>query len=180
MVSFPTSYFDEKQTERLKIRPIDASDAEAWCDYFRMNDGLKYVGIADTADAEECAKQWVERQLWRYQTKQYGLLALVEKTSNALVGQCGLLLQQVNGKFELEIGYHVLPKFWGNGFATEAALLFRDYAFENKLRDSLISIIHIDNVRSQRVAEKSKMIREAQTEFKGFPVFVYRTNGLVR
>ena len=180
MFPFPTSYFEEKQTKRLFIRPIDPVDATTWCDYFRENDGLKYVGIADTENAEECAKQWVERQLWRYRTKQYGLLALVEKDSNALVGQCGLLLQQVDGKFEIEIGYHVLPKFWGNGFATEAALLFRDYAFENKLRDSLISIIHVENIRSQRVAEKNKMTREAQTEFKGFPVFVYRTNGVVK
>ena len=180
MFPFPPSYFDEKQTERLKIRPIETSDAAAWCDYFRNNDGLKFVGIADTSDVNECAKQWVERQLWRYQTKQYGLLALCDKKSNDLVGQCGLLLQQVNGKFELEIGYHVLPKFWGNGFATEAAHFFRDYAFNLKLRDSLISIIHVHNVRSQRVAEKNNMTREAQTEFKGFPVFVYRTNGVVK
>lgn len=180
MHEFPPSYFDEKQTARLVIRPVEAGDAADWCDYFRNNDGLKFVGIADISNVEECAKQWVERQLWRYQTKQYGLLALRDKNSNALVGQCGLLLQQVDDKFELEIGYHVLPKYWGNGFATEAAHLFRDYAFNNKLRDTLISIIHVDNVRSQRVAEKNNMTREAQTTFKGFPVFVYRTNGVVK
>ena len=170
-------YFSTKETERLIIEPLTLRDAAAWCDYFRQNDALKFVGIADDSlDLETKAKQWIERQLWRYKTNQYGLLALRDKTSNALVGQCGLLTQEVDGMEELEIGYHVLPKFWGKGYATEAANLFKQYAFERGLRKSLISIIHVDNVRSQRVAEKNGMSRTVQTAFKGFPVWVYRVN----
>jgi RimJ/RimL family protein N-acetyltransferase len=152
-------YLLPKETERLKIEPLTLRDASAWVDYFRKNNALKFVGMTDDNDVELKARQWIERQLWRYQTSRYGLLALRDKRTNALVGQCGLLAQEIDGKDELEVGYHVLPKEWGKGYATEAAGLFRRYAFEQKLSKTLISIIHVDNVRSQRVAFASNWPR---------------------
>jgi [ribosomal protein S5]-alanine N-acetyltransferase len=174
-------YFAPKHTERLLVEPLTLRDATEWRDYFRKNSGLKFVGLVDDGvDLDTKAKQWIERQLWRYKTKQYGLLALRDKTTNALVGQCGLLTQEIDGRDELEIGYHVLPKFWGRGYATEAAQMFKEFAFTNALRRSLISIIHVDNLRSQRVAEKNGMRRTVQTTFKRFPVWVYRVDAQPR
>lgn len=101
-------------------------------------------------------------------------MALVEKETNVLVGWCGLLVQVVDGKEELEVGYSLLPAYWGKGYATEASRRCLELAFENQLAESLISIIQIHNTPSQRVAERNGLIRERQTTYHGNPVFIYR------
>jgi hypothetical protein len=77
---------------------------------------------------------------------------LREKGSGTLVGYCGLLVQTVDGLPELEIGYSLLPTHWGRGYATEAALTCKAFARTHHLAPSLISIISLTNVTSQRVA----------------------------
>ncbi len=49
-----------------------------------------------------------------------------------------------------------------------------DYAFENGLTTSVISIIHTDNIRSQKVAEKNGLKREKKTIWAEFDAYIYR------
>jgi len=100
--------------------------------------------------------------------------ALIEKQSDKLVGHCGLLVQTVDGVQELEIGYSLLPEFWNNGFASEAAAYCRDFAFKNNFAESLISIISITNIPSQKVALKNGMRVEKTTIYNGNQVNVFR------
>ncbi len=102
--------------------------------------------------------------------------ALISKESGALVGICGLLVQTVDDQEELEIGYSVLPKFWLKGYAFEAAQKCKEFAFENNFSESVISIIHVDNVPSQKVAQKNGMYLEKTTTYKNNPVHIFRMN----
>jgi RimJ/RimL family protein N-acetyltransferase len=61
-----------------------------------------------------------------------------------------------------ELGWRLSRASWGSGYATEAALAARDDAFSRLGLDGLISIIHPDNTRSQRVAAKAGMTIERQ------------------
>jgi RimJ/RimL family protein N-acetyltransferase len=61
-----------------------------------------------------------------------------------------------------EIGWRLDSAVWGRGYATEAARAAREDAFERLRLDELISIIHPDNARSRRVAEKLGMTIERQ------------------
>ena len=90
------------------------------------------------------------------------------------VGLCGLLTQEVDGKMELEIGYHLLPGQWHKGFATEAAVFCKAFAREKALAPSVISLIDPDNLPSQRVAERNGLQLERTTLFRGKPARVYR------
>lgn len=81
-----------------------------------------------------------------------GLNTLREKGSGALIGYCGLLVQTVDGLAELEIGYSLLPAYWGRGYVTEAALTCKAFANAHHLAQSVISIISLTNVASQQVA----------------------------
>jgi len=99
---------------------------------------------------------------------------LIDKSTGQLVGQCGLLVQEVDGTEELEIGYSILPKFWNRGYATEAAKKCRDFAFINSYTDSLISIVHKENIKSEKVALKNGMLQTKQTVFKDMPVNIFR------
>ena len=66
-----------------------------------------------------------------------------------------------------ELGWRLARESWGNGYATEAALLARDDAFTRLALPELISIIHPDNERSRRVATKVGMTIERQVSNRG-------------
>lgn len=167
-------YMHGAETKRLKIRKLEISDVEVWEQFFCHNPNLGYLGLDDSLNAQAQSEDWIERQLLRYENDRYGHHALIEKQSGLFVGQCGLLAQEIEGKAEVEIGYHLLPKYWGKGFATEAALKFRDYAFGNNIAKSLISVIDVRNINSQRVAEKLGMSIDKQIQLFGLEVYIYR------
>jgi len=76
----------------------------------------------------------------------------------------------------LEIGYSILPEYWKMGYASEASKTCKKIAFENKLTHSLISIIHVDNMGSQKVAINNGMLLDKTTSYKNNPVHIFRVN----
>lgn len=61
-----------------------------------------------------------------------------------------------------ELGWRLDPATWGRGLATEAATAARDDAFTRLGLPEIISIIHPENTRSQRVATKLGFRRDRQ------------------
>lgn len=169
-------YEDGLITERLYTRFLTPDDIEPWTKFFEDKESIQYFPWIGNDTAAGRSKQWIERQFLRYKENRYGLQALILKDTNEFIGQCGLLKQDVNGIFELEVGYHIFKKYWGNGYAPEAAKAFFDYGFNNKQAESIISIIHIENTKSQRVAKKNGLIREKQIKWVDMDVFIYRMN----
>ena len=99
---------------------------------------------------------------------------LIDKKSKELVGQAGLLIQEVDGGTMMEIGYSILPKHWKKCYASEAAVKCRDYAFKNGFTNELISIIHVDNLASVKVAEINGMTLWKTVDFKDMPVHIFK------
>lgn len=85
---------------------------------------------------------------------------LIDKKTNRLVGQCGLLIQTIENIEWLEIGYAILPEFWNQGYASESVTKCKNYAFEKDFVDSLISMVHVENLSSEKVALKNGMVFE--------------------
>jgi RimJ/RimL family protein N-acetyltransferase len=161
------------ETSRLIFRKIQESDYDAWLEFFKdLRVSIHWV--EEKESPEKACTKWYERQFELYTNNQGGMNALIEKQSGKLVGHCGLLVQIVDGVEELEIGYSLLPEFWGNGYAFESARLCRDVAFQNSFSDSLISIISLTNIPSEKVARKNGMIVEKTTTYKGNRVNIFR------
>jgi len=163
-----------QQSERLLFRPIQSSDFNEWLQFFNDPEYFRHW-VAEQGTAEVECKKWYANQFNRYATNRGGMNALIEKSSGALVGHAGLLVQVVDGIEELEIAYSLLPQFRGKGYATEAAQTCKAYAFANNFSPSLISIISLSNLPSQRVALKNGMKIEKQTIYKDNPVYIFRT-----
>src|SRR5690606_2168803 len=130
-------------------------------------EAIEFLPNPGNASVEERAKFWIDKQLKRYADNEFGLQALIDKKTKRFVGQCGLLKQTVDEQSEIEVGYHIFKKYWGQGYAPEAARLFIDYAFQNNITNSVISIISVNNLKSQRVADKNALIREKQSTWSG-------------
>ena len=94
---------------------------------------------------------------------------LIDKNTNRLVGQCGILVQTIEEVERLEIGYSLLPEFWGRGYASEAALKCKNYAFEHNFSDVLMSMVHVENISSEKVALRNGM--DFEKKIKDFNVF---------
>ncbi|MGZ4044336.1 MAG: GNAT family N-acetyltransferase [Bacteroidia bacterium] len=166
-------YKDNLESERLVTRWLTLNDINAWADFFKDEESVKFLPVTELLSPGERSKFWIEKQLKRYADKKFGLQALIDKETGEFIGQCGLLMQEVDGKTEIEVGYHIFRKNWGQGYAPEAAKLFIDYAFKNNITNTIISIIHCQNLKSQRVAEKNGLIKLKQTAWSDLDVTIY-------
>jgi len=162
-----------QETERLLFRKLEEADFDSWLRFCNDPSSLQYTLPAEHPEPEAQCRIWMDKVFYRYAHGLGGMNALVEKQTGAFVGQCGLLVQTVDGKEELEIGYSLMPEYRGKGFATEAARQCRDFAFGNKLTQSLISIIHVDNAASAKVAKNVGMTWEKETYYH-MPVNIFR------
>jgi len=164
---------ENQQTERLLFRGIQSADAEQWMEFFRDSKSFLYWPEERGTPEQEC-KKWYEKQAHRYANGLGGMNALIEKSSGLLIGHAGLLVQEVDGKEELEIAYSLLPQFWNKGYAIEAAQKCKTFAFENNYSESLISIISFPNLPSQKVAIRNGMTIERETTYRNIPVYIFR------
>jgi RimJ/RimL family protein N-acetyltransferase len=68
----------------------------------------------------------------------------------------------------------LLPKFWGRGYASEAAQFFSNFGFEHEKLDYLISVIDIRNIASQKVAVRNGMFIDRQIKYYDLDVYIYQ------
>ncbi|MES2847835.1 MAG: GNAT family N-acetyltransferase [Bacteroidota bacterium] len=164
---------DGEETERLLFRKIKETDFNNWL-VFHQDPSTSLYWVEEKGTPEEECKKWYAKQFNRYENNLGGMNALIERSSGKLIGHCGLLVQNIDGKKELEIAYSLLPAYWNKGYATEACVKCRDIAFENKFSGSLISIISVINLPSEKVARKIGMKKNGQTVYNGNAVNIFR------
>jgi RimJ/RimL family protein N-acetyltransferase len=114
---------------------------------------MRFWPVWTQAETADC----VAAQLRRYAHDGLGLWTITFKNSDEAIGDCGLVRHEVDGAMETDIGWHQLRAQWGQGYATEAALASRDYAFVKLRVERLVAQIHPENYASRRVAEKIGM-----------------------
>lgn len=158
------------ETRRLFLREQSVDD---------LNDVMAIMGDRETMrfyprpftplEVEE----WIERNVGWYVHRGYGLWAVVHKDTGEFVGQCGLTPQDVEGREEVEVGWHTKRRYWGRGYATEAALAARDYGFEVVGLERLVSLIRPENAPSARVAEKIGMKPDRMIMRSNLPHIVF-------
>ena len=160
-------------TERLIFRKVKPSDFDTWLPFYQDPRSTQHwKGIPD--DPKTACREQFDRVFERYEKGLGGMNVLISKSHDSLIGMCGLLIQTVDGIKELEIGYSILPEYWRMGYAAEAARRCRDYAFESELAESLISIIQVDNIASQKVALGNGMLLDKTTVYHKNEVHIFR------
>ena len=158
------------ETERLALRRFRREDVDAI--FAIIGDDVAMQYYPKTFNRSD-AVQWVERNLRRYEEHGYGLFAVTLKGSDDVIGDCGIIKQDVEGETRLEVGYHFRRDQWGHGYATEAAHACIGLAFHAFGADKVISLIRPENVPSRRVAERNGMQLERQVTHYGLPHLVY-------
>jgi len=163
------------ETDRLKFRLLQREDFNTWLPLFEDVEVVKALGFDITLTPKEIGTLWFDKCFERYQNGSGGLNVLLDKHTNEFIGQCGLLIQKVENKERMEIGYSILPQYWRKGYALEAASACKNHAFENNWAEELISIVYVENIGSEKVALKNSMSLEKKLDnYKGIPVNVFK------
>ncbi|MCH2229483.1 MAG: GNAT family N-acetyltransferase [Crocinitomicaceae bacterium] len=173
----PSVKYYNQESERLIFRAIKMDDAVRWSSFFINNPTQKYVGTDQLRIPPlEKAQKWLGMQIKRQKNKTYGQLAVIDKNTNRFIGVGGIIERNIKQSKEYEITYSLLPSSWGKGFATELALHFKKYAFENIKTNSVISMIHKENKASINVAIKNGMSQSDEINFMEMDLFIYSVN----
>jgi len=142
------------ETDRLYLREMTQEDFPALCKIMQDED-VMYAYNGTYSDIE--VQSWLDKKLLHYEKHGFGLWAVVLKDSGEMIGQCGLSMQDFDGTQVLEVGYLFQKAFWHKGFATEAAIASKEYAFDKLNADEVFSIIRDTNTASQNVAKRNGM-----------------------
>lgn len=147
------------ETERLTIRELLPSDDAGMFELDSDPDVLKFLHMEPFKDIEE-SRQVIARVRQQYIDHGIGRWAMVEKKTNSFVGWTGLkyLTTPMNGHVNIyDIGYRLIKRYWGKGYATESAIASRDYGFNTlKLKD-IYAAAHAEHHASRKVLEKIGM-----------------------
>jgi RimJ/RimL family protein N-acetyltransferase len=157
-------------TERLVLRKPRAEDAPDLAVAYADPEVVRFIGDGSTASLAE-VREGIEEWLERWDTWGLSLFSLERRDDGRVVGRAGFLrwdpeTWEVGGD-ETELGWLLAREHWGHGYATEAALALRDWAFAERGLTRLISLIAPANLRSIRVAERLGERYERDVEVRG-------------
>ena len=143
------------ETERLVLRKLTRSDFGNLCTILQDEETMyAYNG----AFSDEEVRDWLDKQLAVYEQEGFGLWAVELKETGEFIGQCGLAMSRWKEHRLLEVGYLFRRQFWHKGYATEAAVACKEYAFNVLGAGEVCSIIRDTNLASQGVARRNGMV----------------------
>nr|WP_296071523.1 GNAT family N-acetyltransferase [uncultured Actinoplanes sp.] len=142
-------------TDRLVLRRWRAGDLDALAALNADPEVMRYILDGRTRTRQESAEA-LDRMIRHWDEHGFGLFAVELKETGEFAGWAGLAIPAFLPEVlpAVEIGWRLARRFWGSGYATEAATEAMRFGFEDVGLDRIISIRHVGNVRSARVMEK--------------------------
>ena len=126
------------------------SDLDLAADLWGDADVMRYIGGPYT---EEQIARRLQREISNDREFGFQYWPIFLKADGAYVGACGLKPYKPEAR-EYEIGFHLLPRFWGHGYASEAARAAIQFAFETLRATALYAGHHPDNAASRKLVER--------------------------
>ena len=126
------------------------------------------------ARSDEETRQFLQEKMARWDKHGFGYWMFRDRQAGHFIGRGGLQHFEIEGTIEVEVGYTVQYKYWGQGFATEMARALVNIGFEQLGLDNIICFALTTNRASQRVMEKVGFTFEQDFVHAGEPHVLYR------
>jgi RimJ/RimL family protein N-acetyltransferase len=170
MSSFTTSRLVLRKPAEADVGPMAAMNADP--------EVMRYIGDGSVFPVDRGrAAAGVERALREWDERGFGLLSVIVRETGEYAGWVTLAVPNFLPQVlpAVEIGWRLPWSQWGRGYATEAARVVLRFGFEECGLDRVVSIRHVDNVRSERVMDKLGLRFESETTVPahGAPVAVH-------
>ncbi len=142
------------ETERLYLREYQHSDFLDLGKILQDEETMKYF---DSVKTDEGVENWINFCIKNYKLTKHSFWAVIRKSDNKFIGNCGITLQNIDGEELPEVGYHFNREFWGNGYATESVVGCIKHSTEHYKYPALYSYMTVGNTPSQKVAINAGM-----------------------
>lgn len=147
------------ETERLILRELLTSDVDGMFELDSDPEVHKYLGNKVISDKNQIAKV-INLVRQQYIDNGIGRWAVIDKRTNAFIGWTGLkfVTELTNGHMNYyDLGYRLIRKYWGQGIATETALICLDYAFNELKIEEVYAAASCENLASNKILQKVGM-----------------------
>jgi RimJ/RimL family protein N-acetyltransferase len=151
------------ETGRLILRRLTVEDAPFMLGLLNEPSWLRFIGDRGVRTLEDARNYIARGPVDMYERLGFGLYATaLKEDESAPIGICGLVKR--DGLEDVDIGFAFLPKFWGKGYACEAASAVMAYAKSVVGLERIVAITAVDNESAARLLEKiglrfEKMVR---------------------
>lgn len=159
------------ETERTRLRPFEEADAEIAHTWLGDPEVMRFVPRGPDATAAETRARLAS---FRAHDERFGFskrLILHRETGKA-IGDSGLF-HLPDGK-RVELGYRLLPQYWGAGYATEVGRAWIGWWERHRPGEVLFADVHPENSKSQHVLAKLGFERSHAEDVCGMTMLIYR------
>jgi len=125
----------------------------------------RFIGLRTPEQTGKGLLEWIAA----YRSLGYAKWAVVLRETGEFIGRCGITPEEYEGISEPELGWTFARRYWGSGYATEAAAAVMRHWFEVLGFRRIISLIDPENVASERVATRIGMIFDRRVQWKTKP-----------
>jgi RimJ/RimL family protein N-acetyltransferase len=133
-------------------------------------DVMQFIPGGVLADAE-AVKDLLDGYANAHQTRGFSSWGLVERASGSLIGDVGFGIFEPTG--DVELGYTLARRYWGHGYATEAAGACLAAGLTQLSPERIIAVVDEANESSLQVAQRIGMRRVDMIEAHGRPHVVF-------
>jgi len=156
------------ETARLVLRDKRPDDLDFTVELFADPQVMRWIGDGSTYPRAEVEARFarvlaIENEPGHERWDAFKILE--RKTDGARIGQAGLLRCEIDGVPEVEIGWWLAASAWGRGYATEAALALRDFAFRELRLDRLSVVLYAENIKSVAVARRIGGVYQGEARY---------------
>jgi RimJ/RimL family protein N-acetyltransferase len=153
------------ETERLVLRHFTPDDDSFILELVNEPGWKKYIGDRGINTLDDAQKYIETVPLASYAKHGFGLWAVERKDDASLVGMCGLINRDTLD--DVDIGFALLSRFEGRGYAQEAANATLTYARDHLGLRRVVAITTDDNDRSRILLERAGMNYEGPISLSG-------------
>lgn len=160
------------ETDRLTLRLLRESDLDAYAAMSADPEVMRFLSAGGGLLTRADAWRQMATYLGHWALRGYGTWAVEERATGAFVGRIGFHYPE--GWPDRELGWTIARPFWGKGYASEAARAAIGHAFGTLGWSHVVSLIHPDNHRSERLAERLGYHVHGTADVVGLHLTMYR------
>ncbi|MFE3573750.1 GNAT family N-acetyltransferase [Lysinibacillus sp. NPDC059133] len=151
------------ETERLTLRLQTTDDADFILELVNDPSWLEFIGDRGVRTVEDAREYIVNGPMHMYEQFGFCFYLVERKEDQSPVGICGFVKRE--SLEDVDIGFAFLPKYWGKGYAYEAASATLAYGLDTLGLNRIVAITTQDNHASAKVLEKIGLKFEGLVQF---------------
>ncbi|HHI9467099.1 TPA: GNAT family N-acetyltransferase [Legionella anisa] len=140
------------ETPRLLIKTPVLDNLEYWYVLHSDEDVMEYMG---GVQSKSVIQEWLQSDILHHHKHGFTMGSVFKKNNNEFIGRAGLTyLDHNDNQPDIEIGYVLHKKHWGQGYAVELVEALIDWGLAHLAVNKLVVVTRPENTRSKRLLEK--------------------------